>query len=309
MTSVVFSLLRVPAVRVTKLDSCGVVVSTASSVSSKGVITIEQEAEVEDREDFYTKNADGEFCIRDTSPPILKWINLTLTFCQVDPELYNLITAEPLVLDDALTPKAVGFRTREGSVAASNFAFESWQRVAGDNACVNGVNQYGYFLLPWVKEGMVGSLTQENGTANFKVTARTSYGSPWANGPYNIRKVEAGTNAGQPASLLTPIVATDHRHMQLTTLAPPLPTVGTTDAVQPLTVVDPGVGTNGSLTIPSNITLPATVDWGDVTAPTTVAAGTVGPVVHTYSGAGTYTVKMRSNVYSGPTWTGTVVVS
>lgn len=308
MTSVVYSLLRVPAVRVTKLDSCGVVVSTASSVASKGVITIEQEAEVEDREDFYSKNADGEFCVRDTSPPILKWINLTLTFCQVDPELYNLLTAEPLVLDDAASPKAVGFRTREGSVAASNFAFESWQRVAGDAACASGVTQYGYFLLPWVKEGMVGSLTQENGNANFTVTARTSFGSPWGLGPYNIRKVEAGATAGQPAPLLTPIVAADHRHMQLVTLAPPLPTVGTTDVTQPLTVVDPGVGTNGSLTIPANVTLPATVDWGD-SSTSTIAAGTVGPVVHTYSGAGTYAVKLKSTVYSGPTWSGSVTVS
>lgn len=308
MTSTSFSLLRVPAVRVTKLDACGVVVSTASSAASKGIITIEQEPEVEDREDFFTKNADGEFCIKDTSPPQLKWINLTLTFCSVDPELYNLITAEPLVLDDAVAPKAVGFRTREGSIAASNFAFESWSRVAGASACAGGVVQYGYFLLPWVKEGMVGTMTMENGAANFTVTARTSSDSLWSTGPYNIRKVEAGVNAGQPAALLTAISSTDHRHMQLTTLAPPLPATGATDVTQSLTVVDPGVGTNGSLTIPTNIVLPANVDWGD-SSTSTVAAGTVGPVVHTYSGAGTYTVKMRSTVYSGPTWQGNVTVS
>ncbi|HEY9415364.1 MAG TPA: hypothetical protein VIQ30_11440, partial [Pseudonocardia sp.] len=190
----------------------------------------------------------------------------------------------------------------------SNFAFESWSRVAGSSGCAGGVVNYGYFLLPWVKEGMVGNLTQENGAANFTVTARTSYGSPWGSGPYSIRKVEAGANAGQPAALLTPIVAADHRHMQLTTLAPPLPTIGASDVTQPLTVVDPGPGTTGSLTIPSGITLPATVDWGD-SSYSTVAAGTVGPVVHNYSGAGTYAVKMRSNVYSGPVWTGSVVVS
>lgn len=308
MTSTQFSLLRVPAVRVTKLDSCGTVVSTASSVSSKGIITIEQEPEVEDRTDFYTKNGDGDWCIRDTSPPQLKWINVTLTFCQVDPELYNLMTAEPLVLDDAVAPKAVGFRTREGSIAASNFAFESWSRVAGDTACSGGVAQYGYFLLPWVKEGMIGSLTLENGAANFTVTGRTSYGSPWGTGPYNIRKVESGASAGNPAPLISAISALDHRHMQLTTLAPPQPTVGVTDVTRTLTVTDPGVGTNGSLTLPADITLPAVVDWGD-SATETIPAGTTGPVVHTYAGAGTYDVTLASTVYSGPTWTGTVVVS
>lgn len=309
MASTSYSLLRVPAVRVTKLDACGNVVSAGSSVSTKGIITIEQEPEVEDRDDFFTKNGDGDFCIKDTAPPQLKWINLTLTFCQVDPELYNIMTAEPLVLDDALTPKAVGFRTREGSIAASSFAFESWSRVAGSNACSGGSVQYGYFLLPWVVEGMVGSLTMENGNANFTVTARTRSDALWGQGPYNIRRVEAGVNAGQPAPLLTAISSTDHRHMQLTTLAPPAPTVGVSDVTQALTVTDPGVGTNGSLTIPTNITLPAVVDWGDSTSLTTVAAGTAGPVVHTYSGAGTYTVKMRSTANSGPTWQGSVVVS
>ena len=308
MASTQFSLLRVPAVRVTKLDSCGNVVGTASSVSTKGIITIEQEPEVEDREDYFAKNGDGEFCVKDTSPPQLKWINVTLTFCQVDPELYNIMTAEPLVLDDAVAPKAVGFRTREGSVAASNFAFESWSRVAGANACVGGSVQYGYFLLPWVKEGMVGSLTMENGNANFTVTGRTSADSPWGTGPYNIRKVESGVSAGAPAPLLTAITSLDHRHMQLTTLAPPAPATGAVDTIQALTVVDPGVGTTGSLTIPANITLPAIVDWGD-SSTTTVAAGTVGPVVHTYGGSGTYTVTMRSTGASGPTWSGSVTVS
>lgn len=308
MTSTSYSLLRVPAVRVTKLDACGQVVNTASSVASKGIITIEQETEYEDREDFFTRNADGEPCIRDTSPPILKWINLTLTFCQVDPELYNIMTGEPLVLDDAAAPKAVGFRTREGSVAVSNFAFESWQRVAGDAACSTGVTNYGYFLLPWVKEGVLGNLTQENGAANFTVTARTSYGSLWGTGPYNIRKVESGADAGAPAKLLTPIVAADHRHMQLTTLAPPTPSVGAVDLTQSLTITDPGVGTTGSLTIPSNMTLPAIVDWGD-SSTTTVAAGTVGPVIHEYASSGTYEVTMSSTAVSGPVWSGSVVVS
>jgi hypothetical protein len=309
MPSTSYSLLRVPAVRVTKLDACGVYVPTGSSVTSKGLITIEQEPETEDRDDFFQKNADGEFCIKDTNAPQLKWINLTLTFCQVNPELYNIITAEPLVMDDDTVPKAVGFRTREGSVAASNFAFESWSRVAGANACSGGEVQYGYFLLPWVVEGMVGALTMENGNANFTVTARTRSDSPWGLGPYNIRRIQSGASEGQPAPLLTAIASTDHRHMQLTTLAPPVPATDAIDVTQALTVTDPGVGTTGSMTIPAGITLPAVVDWGDLSSLETIPAGTTGPVVHTYAGAGTYTVKLRSTANSGPTFQGDVVVS
>lgn len=308
MASTCYSLLRVPAVRVTKLDSCGNVVDGNSSVASDGVITIEQTVEQEDRQDFFTLNADGQPCVRDTSPPIFKWINVTLTFCQVDPEMYNIMTAEPLVLSDSASPSAVGFRTREGSVNDSNFAFESWMRVSGDSNCAGGVN-YGYFLLPWVKEAVVGDMTMQNGLANFTVTGRTSYNSPWGTGPYNIRKVESGADEGAPAKLLTAITSLDHRHMQLTTLAPPTATCGATSVNGTLTVIDPGVGTTAELTIPDNLTLPAIVEWGDATANTTVAAGASSPVTHTYAAPGTYTVTMYSSAVSGPIWTGQVTVS
>lgn len=308
MTSTCYSLLRVPAVRVTKLDACGEVVDGLSSVASNGIVTIEQTVEQEDRQDFFTLNADGQPCVRDTSPPILKWINVTLTFCNVDPEMFNIMTAEPLVLNDAVSPAAVGFRTREGSVNDSNFAFEAWMRVAGDSACDGGVN-YGYFLLPWVKEAVVGDLTMENNTANFTVSGRTTYNSPWGTGPYNVRKIESGGDAGLPAGLLTPITAGDHRHMQLTTLAPPTPTCGATNVNGTLTVVDPGAGTTANLTIPANISLPAIVDWGDATPDTTVQVGASSPVTHSYGAPGTYTVTMFSSEVSGPIWTGQVTVS
>jgi len=306
MTSTCYSLLRVPAVRVTRLDACGNVVPGNNSVASNGIITIEQTVEQEDRQDFFTLNADGQPCVRDTSPPILKWINVTITFCNVDPELYNIMTAEPLVLDDADTPRAVGFRTREGSVNNSNFAFESWQRVSGDDACDGGVN-YGYFLLPWVKEGVVGDVTQENALANFTVTGRTSFGSPWGVGPYNIRLIESGANAGQPAPLLTPITSKDHRHMQLTTLAPPEPTCGATSVSGELEVTSTG-SLGASLTLPAGLALPAMVNWGDSEV-SAVPVGTVGPLVHTYDSAGTYTVTAFSTTVSGPIWTGEVTVA
>ena len=308
MTSTCYSLLRVPAVRVTKLDACGTVVNGLSSVASNGIVTIEQTVEQEDRQDFFTLNADGQPCLRDTSPPILKWINVEITFCQVDPELYNIMTAEPLVLNDATSPAAVGFRTREGSVNDSNFAFEAWMRVSGDSNCDGGVN-YGYFLLPWVKEAVVGDMTMENGAANFTISGRTSYNSPWGTGPYNIRLVESGVNTGLPAKLLTSISALDHRHMQLTTLAPPTPTCGASLVNGTLTVIDPGAGTTANLTIPTGITLPAIVDWGDATPDTTVAVGASSPVTHSYGAPGTYTVTMYSSTVSGPVWTGNVTVS
>jgi hypothetical protein len=306
MASTCYSLLRVPVVRVTKLDMCGQVVPGDSMATSNGIISIEQSLEVEDRQDFFTLNADGEPCVQDTSPPILKWINLTLTFCNVDPELYNMLTSEPLVMNDDTTPTAVGFRTRQGSVRTSSFAFESWSRVSGASACNGGTVNYGYFLLPWVVEGMASDQTLENGLSNFVVTARTCINSPWGVGPYNIRTVMSGTNAGQQAKLLTPITSLDHRHMQLVNLAPPAPTCGAQPVSGTVTVVKT-TGTDASLTLPTDLELPAVILWGDDEMET-VPLGTPGPIVHTYAAPGTYTVTMYRDGVSGPVWTGSVTI-
>jgi len=305
MPSICYPVLRVPAVRLTKLGSCGEVVdSTCSSATSNGIITIEQTAELEDRQDYFTLNADAQPCITDTSPPILKWINVTITFCQVDPELYNIATAEPLVLNDATpTPVAVGFRTRQGSVNNSNFAFEAWTRIGGSNNCSGGTVQYGYFLLPWLVEGMVGDLTLENGAANFVITARTQPNSLWGVGPYDVIRLSTGT----PSPLLVPIASGDHRHMQVTTQPPPTVTCGCTD-VTPTVTVSPLAGSAPlavSLTVPTG-TLPAVIDWGDATPLQTVTSGATVP--HSYTAPGTYTVKYHPLNFSGPAYTSAPVV-
>lgn len=305
MPSICYPVLRVPAVRLTKLDSCGQVVdSTCSYGVSEGIITIEQTAEYEDRQDYFTLNADAQPCITDTSPPILKWINVTLTFCQVDPELYNIATAEPLVLNDATpTPQAVGFRTRQGSVNNSNFAFEAWTRIGGSNNCADGELQYGYFLLPWVVEGTVGDLTLENGAANFTISGRTNPNSLWGTGPYDVIKLAAGT----PSPLLTAITSADHRHIQLTTLPPPDGVCGCAD-ITPTVTVSPLAGSDPldvTLTVPTG-TLPAYIDWDDGSPIELVTSGATVP--HTYAAAGTYTVTYHSAVASGPAYTSAPVV-
>lgn len=311
MVAVCFAPIRVPAVRVTALDSCGVVsTATCSSVASNGIITIEQTGEYNERQDFFTLNGDGLPCITDTSPPILKWINLVLTFCNVDPEMFSLMTGEPLVLDDSASPQAIGFRTREGSVNTVNFAFESWSRISGSNNCAGGVLQFGYFLLPWVIEGTVGDLTLQNGVANFVVNARTRSSSLWANGPYNIRVIQSGPDVGEVRPLLTPIAVGDHRHIQLTTLAPPANACGCVDAT-PTFAIAPGAGAAPlvvTATHPSGLVYPIHIDWGDATATQVVNSGpTTG---HSYTVPGSYTALLRQATISGPTWTSnTVVVS
>jgi hypothetical protein len=151
MTSVCYTPWKIPRVRTTLLDSCGTpVTGSCSTVVSDGIISIEMTKEYEDREEFFVKNGDGVFCVKETNPPILKWINLVLTFCNVDPELVNILSGEPIYYDDASSPNAIGYSTQEGSVTAVNFAFEGWTRISGLTTPCTGGAEYGYVIFPWV---------------------------------------------------------------------------------------------------------------------------------------------------------------
>lgn len=231
MTSVCFTPFKIPIVRATKVDiNCGVPVTGCSTVVTNGIISVEMTKEYEDREEFFVKNGDGVFCVKETNPPILKWINLVLTFCNVDPELVNIMTSEPLVLDNAPSPRATGYSTQEGTAATASFALEGWTRLSGlqgGPACTGGV-EYGYTLFPWIVEGTVGDLTYENGAANFVVNARTRSGSNWGTGPYFTDLSDATANLNTPIPLLTPILSNQHSRMFMTRLAPPTAGCGCT---------------------------------------------------------------------------------
>lgn len=229
MTSVCYTPFKIPRVRVTKLNSCGLPVTGCSTVVSDGIISIAMTKEYEARQEFFVKNGDGVFCVKETNPPILKWENLVITFCNVDPELVNIMSAEPLVLSDAVVPLSTGYSTDELSAGAANFALEGWTRLSnnGGVACSGGT-EFGYTLWPWVVEGTVGDVTYENGAANFVLNARTRSASPWGLGPYFVDYSDNPAGSTTPIRLLTPITATQHERRFITRLPPPTAACGCT---------------------------------------------------------------------------------
>jgi hypothetical protein len=308
MPSICFTPIRLPVIRVTTENSCGTVVTGASATfTSTGLTTVAMAVNQEDRQDYFALNADAAPCITDTAPPILKWIDLTITFCAVDPQMITVLTGEPLVVDDSTVPVAVGWRTSVGSVNTVNFGFEGWTRIGGSGACAAGSTQYGYFLLPWVTEGILGDVTFENGAATFTVTARTQAGGNWGVGPYSVIKSNATATPGYPMPLLTPIGTKDHRHLQLTTLAPPLGVCGP-QTLPAGTLSMSAAARVVTLTFPTPSILPATINWGDGTAPVLVTTGTT--TTHTYTAAGTYAVTMVNNSgVSQPFYAGSITVT
>lgn len=229
MTSVCFTPLKIPRVRVTRLDSCGrVVTGSCSQVVTDGIISVEMTKNYEDREEFFIKNGDGRFCVRETTPPILKWIDLVFTFCNVDPDIVNIMSGEPLVQSDDTAQTKIGWSTAENSVDTVNFAFEGWTRLSGTSSgCSGGTGvEFGYVLFPWVIEGTIGDMTLENGVANFIVNARTRSRSLWGVGPYNVDLSDNPGTLNTPIPLLTPITSIQHHRMFITRLEPPASACG-----------------------------------------------------------------------------------
>lgn len=222
MTAVCFTPFKVPRVRITKLNSCGqVVTGSCSQVVSDGIISIAMTKNYEAREEFFIKNGDGKFCVRETTPPILKWIDLVLTFCNVDPDILNIATGNALYTDE--NSVKIGWSTGENAAFTSYFALEGWTRLSGTGVACTGGTPYGYTLFPRIIEGTIGDMTLEDGVANFVINARTAGDSLWGVGPYNVSN---NAVTGLPQAMNTPILSDQHHRMFITNLAPPASACG-----------------------------------------------------------------------------------
>jgi hypothetical protein len=306
MATICATPFKVPRLRATLLDECGVPVEgDCSTVVTDGTITVEIAREYEDREEFFEKNGDGVFCVKETDPPILKWINLTLTFCNVNPHLVNMIAGELVIQDDATPPNIIGFRNTEGAAALVNVAIEVWTRTTG-GPCGPNLTRFGYLLFPWVIEGTIGDLTLENGNANFILTARTRSGSPWGVGPYTVQESAAAATLGDPLPFYQIVGDLDHEEWIWTTLDPPAADCECIPLPLELAAVDSGVLT-ATVTLPTGVEYPVFVDWGDLSP---LEEFTAGPITHVYGVAGSYDITLYpGGISSGAYFAENVVIA
>lgn len=227
------SLSRGKMMRITKLDVCGNVVESATStLTMKAFVSGTFTPNYLGAEELTQADANGDLCIDDRSPVALRWIDVSLNVCITDPGFINLVTGDPLVVDDAApTPNTVGFRIDSLLSGSAHFALEMWSGISGTACTVGGFPEYGYWLFPWVKDAQWGEWVIQNGALTTTFTARAVFGGGWGVGPYLVRR-----DATVPATLeplLTPIGPTTAMHYEVS--AAPLPTAacGTTALVIP----------------------------------------------------------------------------
>lgn len=220
------SLSRLARVRLTRLDECGSpVADPLGTLVSNAYINIDASPQYLDPEEITQLNGNGDICISDQGNPQLRWLNLTLVVCQIDPDAVNIVTGNPLVVDEAGAPNTVGYRIDGSLTGTANFALEVWTGVAGQACDAEGNREYGYFLFPFVKQARIGDWSFANAAINFTATARTEINSGWGTGPaaYLVRR-DAITDA--PEVLLTAIGEDDHMHYEVVTVDPPAAACG-----------------------------------------------------------------------------------
>lgn len=222
------TMARGSRMRLTRLDACGVpVVGAASVVTTSGFVSVGVTPVYRDPDEIELPNANGELCVTDRTCPQFKWNELEIVFCNIDPDAWNIITGDALVLNDAASPEAVGFRQSGQDLCTANFALEIWPNITGVPCTDPDEKPYGYFLFPFVGQGTVGDWTFENDALTLTLSAITFAGSGWGTGPasYTVRRDAV---SGTPEVLLTPIGANDHMHFEQVTVAPPAAVCGAT---------------------------------------------------------------------------------
>lgn len=223
MTSRCFPLVGGRVMRATKLDPClRPLYGECAQVVSEGFVSIATSANIDDGEEISVTNANGKKCVSQPAKPSLDSYTHVITFCDVEPDLYALITGNEVVYD--WNGDVVGFRVdTDVDPMEHPFALEVWSNVPGVACSEEGEGVSGYMLHPALQGGLLGDYTIENAAVSFQIQGCTTLtGSAWDVGPYDVVAID---DTGTAGPLLTPIGATQPLHVQLTEIAPPEPGV------------------------------------------------------------------------------------
>lgn len=190
--------------RITRESECGdPVVGSCSVVVTDGFISVELSEEVDSGEEIIQKNAWGDFCINEKDPDLTKWVNATISMCNVDPDILDIVSnGNPVTASSDTIGVTYGTTANTGG-----FGLEVWTKKVGQ-ACGAGSPEWGYFVVPFMKNGRIdGSVTINNGALTLNVKAQGFEATAdWGVGPHGDNPLLAV--AGFPVGDLWGMVTT-----------------------------------------------------------------------------------------------------
>lgn len=152
--------------------------------------TVSIEANVEEGETAFERKANGDVCINERDPNLLQDLTVSLTLCQVQPEVISLLTGWPVTRDT--DGDAVGFDILSG-VSDAEAAIEIWSGVSGID-CGSGA-RYGYNVLPCTSGWQIDGSVEWAGIDTIfaiTLTATAKDNHAWGSGPYGVQLDELG---------------------------------------------------------------------------------------------------------------------
>lgn len=176
---------------------------------------------VDTPDDVIYRAANGTLCGVKRGCPTLLGYDLEINFFQVSPQLTDILTGNPVVMDAGGEP--VG--SDDCSVKCDGgFALEFWAELVGQACTDTGAPKFLYVLIPWVSNAYISDLEIGSEQVTFQLVGNSKAGGRWGVGPYNVvdTAVPPATPA-VPGPMLTPLGDTCHRRMQIVTIAPPVP--------------------------------------------------------------------------------------
>ena len=220
MATKILKSIKGKVVRITRLDECGdVVEGTCSTLVADCFVSVTLSGEFESGDEYLQKSAWGDLCINDKDPDILKRVNVSIEFAEINPDALDIITdASPVVSGGNTIGQTWGPTANEQA-----FALEVWTKRTGVD-CATGANQeWGYFLIPFVKNGKLdGDLTIENGVMTMSVMGEAfPVQASWGAGPYT------------PNPFVENFPTGDIFGAVVTTVQPPSDTAGCVPYVEP----------------------------------------------------------------------------
>lgn len=209
--------------RITRVNQCGAPVEgDCSVVVTRGITTAEFSPQTSEGNQIEVRNMAGEVCQSEPACNDMTSMNVTLNFCDVDTDAFSLMTGKDPILD--AQGNGSGFYI--GRIQCTiGFALELWLGVYTENGeCgVDGQDEYGYQLIPWISGGVLGDWTVGDQAINFSMTASARFQSPWGVGPFDV----VNGPAGEPGPLLEPFPgSTEVGLVMRTTVPPPEPECG-----------------------------------------------------------------------------------
>lgn len=205
-------------VRVTRVDNCGKPVTGEHAFVSECLASIAMNVNVDTPDDVIYRAANGSLCGVKRGCPTLLGYDVELNFYQVSPQLVDVLTGDPIVVDNTGDP--VGWDNCSIN-CQGGYALEFWSELIGQSCTATGQQKFLYVLLPWITNSYLSDLEIGSDQVTFQGVGSTRAGGQWGVGPYNVTL--SGAAPGTPSPMLTPLGSTCHRRIMTTLVPPPTP--------------------------------------------------------------------------------------